>query len=118
MNGAELIFLPLASCSLEANRQNPFWRFYAIETQAFAFTNQCFVASVNRVGVEGKMKFFGGSHIIGPGGDFLAGPASNSKETILSAEIDLDRVREIRRRLSFLTGRRPELYGVICEKKT
>jgi len=117
LKGAELIFLPLASCSLKANKRNPFWRFYPIETQAFAFCNQCFVASVNRVGVEGEMKFYGGSHIVGPDGKFLAGPASDTKETILCAEIDLEKVTEIRRKLPFFTGRRPELYGTICESR-
>jgi N-carbamoylputrescine amidase len=67
--------------------------------------------------MEGKMRFYGGSHIVGPTGHFLAGPAGDAEETILYAEIDLDEVVESRRKISFLKDRRPELYGAICESQ-
>ncbi|MEZ5498653.1 MAG: carbon-nitrogen hydrolase family protein [Steroidobacteraceae bacterium] len=74
-------------------------------TRQLAFENACFVVvarevmspeqiAVNMPQVEidrSGYQMTGGSAIIAPGGTYLAGPVSGEKETIVCAEIDLDR---------------------------
>ncbi|MFE7243131.1 nitrilase family protein [Streptomyces sp. NPDC057580] len=54
-----------------------------------AHSNQFFVAGVSRIGAERGQPFLGRSLIVGPGGWPLAGPASNDREEIVLAEVDL-----------------------------
>jgi N-carbamoylputrescine amidase len=115
LKGAELVFVPLASSGFVGKDESG--SLYPSQMQAQAFMNQCFAASVNRVGVEGETHFYGSSLIVRPSGRFLAGPASDAEETILCTEINADEVVESRRRFSFLRDRRAELYGAICESQ-
>lgn len=57
---------------------------------------QTFVVFVNRVGEEGDLQFWGGSHIVDPWGRVLA-QAPINKEDLYIAEIDFDLVRKRRR---------------------
>jgi predicted amidohydrolase len=59
---------------------------------------QCFVVFVNRVGNDGGLVFWGGSHVVGPDGTTLAeGP--RFEEAILYADLDLEQVETRRRAL-------------------
>ncbi|KAI7265921.1 hypothetical protein KC345_g8348 [Hortaea werneckii] len=99
--GAEVLFVsaewPLPRLS--------HWRALLISR---AIENQCYVVACNRAGADPANIFGGHSMIIDPWGEILC-EASGSEE-ILSGEIDLARVQEVRGQIPVFSDRRPELY--------
>ncbi|OIK14842.1 carbon-nitrogen hydrolase [Bacillus sp. MUM 116] len=81
------------------------WRTLLI---ARAIENQCFVIACNRAGSDFNNQFAGHSMIIDPWGEIIT-EAGNDEE-ILSAEIELDRVNEIRKQIPIFEDRKPEFY--------
>ncbi len=72
--------------------------------QARAIENQAYVVGVNRVGLGGnELDYTGDSRIIDPLGRELAGAAE--EPTMLLAEIEPDRVTEVRERFPFIQDR-------------
>jgi omega-amidase len=89
----------------------PARRIYHWQTllRARAIENQCFFAAVNSAGETGGEVFGGCSAIISPWGESLVeGPPDRPE--LLTAEIDLQQVEEIRGRIPVFKDRRPELY--------
>jgi omega-amidase len=78
--------------------------------RARAIENQYFVIAVNSVGKTGDEIFGGCSAVINPWGEVIA-EAGPSEEKLLQAEIDLDEVDEIRRRIPIFSDRRSDIYG-------
>ena len=74
-----------------------------------ASLNGVFAAGVNRVGREGGLKFWGGSFVADPFGEVVA-RASHSKEEVLVATLDLDRIQVSQEGWRFLYNRRPHSY--------
>src|SRR5262249_54421717 len=72
--------------------------------QARAIENQSYVVGVNRVGMGGKLSYCGDSMIVGPFGEMCA--QAGAAETIITADVDPARVREIRGEYPFLPDRR------------
>ncbi|MFQ5997711.1 MAG: carbon-nitrogen hydrolase family protein [Candidatus Bathyarchaeia archaeon] len=95
MKGAEVIFVPVASMGKFLGDM------FTVEMRAMAYVHQCFGVVLNRVGVEGEHRMYGGSHIVGPKGQYLAGPASDTKEEILCATLDLGNIDEARQQVPF-----------------
>lgn len=81
------------------------WRSLLI---ARAIENQCYVIACNRSGSDPKSVFVGHSMVIDPWGEILAEAGEN--EEILEAEIDLDKVKDIRRLIPIFEDRKPEYY--------
>jgi predicted amidohydrolase len=76
-----------------------------------AIENQCFVAACNRVGRTGDTVFGGHSMLVDPWGDVLI--EGGDDESVLTAEIDLDRVNSIRRQYPFIGDRRNGIYETV-----
>ncbi|MFE8703584.1 carbon-nitrogen family hydrolase [Cytobacillus sp. FJAT-54145] len=99
--GAETLFVvaewPLARLS--------HWRSLLI---ARAIENQCYVIACNRSGADPNNVFAGHSMIIDPWGDVVA--EASEAEEILTGEIDLEKVKEVRSMIPIFADRRPELY--------
>jgi N-carbamoylputrescine amidase len=72
--------------------------------------NGVFVAVVNRVGREGKIKFWGNSFVAGPFGEIIAQGNGGREETLI-AECDLKKIEETRQSWPFLRDRRIDAYG-------
>jgi N-carbamoylputrescine amidase len=75
--------------------------------------NGFFVAAINRVGTEAPWnlgEFFGQSYFCNPRGKILA-EGSRNQDEIVTADLDLDLIAEVRRAWPFYRDRRPELYG-------
>lgn len=104
LKGATLIIIPVATPGKFLGQK------FVSEMQALALINQCFVAVVNRVGVEDKFVFSGATAVINPFGDILAGPVME-KEGIVCAELNLEEIRLARQRYPFIRDRKPELYA-------
>lgn len=110
LKGAEFIFYPTAIGHLKGDisgtgpAQLDSW---VTVQRAQAIMNGCFVAAVNRVGEESKIRFWGNSFVSDPFGRILI-RGSGEKEEILIAEYDLKEIAEVRREWRFLKDRQPE----------
>jgi len=106
LNGAEMVFNPSATI---AGLSEYLWK---LEQPAHAVANAYFVGAINRVGHEAPWnigEFYGQSYIVDPRGQFLA-TGSRDRTELVTAEIDLDRIREVRNIWQFYRDRRPETY--------
>ena len=129
LQGATLLFYPTAIGWHPAEKaefgetQYDAWR--TIQ-RAHAIANGVYVAVVNRVGFEtgnirgneakgAGLEFWGGSFISDPFGRVLV-QASHDKEEILTAEIDLRKLEDIRRNWPFLRDRRIDSYALISSR--
>jgi len=83
--------------------------------RSHAIANGVYVAAVNRVGHEiaetggAGIEFWGSSFVADPFGVVIA-QAAGDKEEVLLADIELDRVEDVRRNWPFLRDRRIEAY--------
>jgi deaminated glutathione amidase len=73
--------------------------------RARAIENQAYVIAPNQCGAGGAVRSYGHSLIVDPWGEILA-EASGDKEEIIYADIDLNRLNEIRSKLPVLEHRR------------
>lgn len=84
------------------------WR---VLLRARAIENQMYIAAVNRVG-ESKGEIFGGfSAIIDPWGEVIV--EGNNIQSLITAEIDLGKVGNIRKLIPVMEDRSPEIYNLI-----
>ena len=104
--GAELVMNPSATV---AGLSQYLWK---IEQPAHAVANGYFVGAINRVGTEAPWnigKFYGTSYFVDPRGNFLV-TASEDKSELVTADLNLDLIEEVRRTWQFFRDRRPETY--------
>jgi N-carbamoylputrescine amidase len=112
--GAEILFYPTAigsephDPSLDTSR---LWRRAMI---GHAVSNVVPVIAANRIGAECGQNFYGHSFICDERGDMLA--EFGAAETgVITATLDLDRIKRHRAAFGFFRDRRPELYGRLTE---
>lgn len=74
-----------------------------------AVTLQCYVVFVNRVGTENGAQFWGGSRVVGPGGEELA--RLGDEPATAQATLDLQALRVLRREWPLLREPRLDLVG-------
>jgi N-carbamoylputrescine amidase len=111
LNGAEIVFNPSATV---AGLSEYLWK---LEQPAHAVANAYFVGAINRVGHEQPWdigEFYGQSYFCDPRGQFLA-TASRDKTELVAAELDFDKIREVRNTWQFFRDRRPETYEELVE---
>jgi beta-ureidopropionase len=111
LNGAEIVFNPSATV---AGLSEYLWK---LEQPAHAVANGYFIAAINRVGYEAPWnigEFYGQSYFCDPRGQFLA-TAVRDKDALITAELDLDQIREVRNTWQFFRDRRPETYSGIAK---
>jgi predicted amidohydrolase len=111
LGGADLIVIPTATASLEAQ----FRAVWEVEMQAAAVAHGLFVAVANRAGTDGGLVFFGGSFAADPYGR-VVGRAPEDDAALLLVDLDLELVEYARRDMPFLRDRRPDTYGVLLER--
>lgn len=86
-----------------------------LSMQAGAYANGCWVVGTAKAGREEGCDLIGGSCIIAPTGEIIAMTQGLGDE-IATAEIDLDRCKELRENVfNFALHREPGDYGPICE---
>jgi N-carbamoylputrescine amidase len=109
LNGAEIIFNPSATV---AGLSEYLWK---LEQPAHAVANGYFVGAINRVGTEAPWnigEFYGQSYFCDPRGQIIA-EASRDQDELVVADLDMDKIREVRNTWQFFRDRRPDLYGPI-----
>lgn len=102
VDGARLMIIPAEWPARRAEHWRTLLRARAIE-------NQVYIVACNRVGESKGELFAGRSAILDPWGDAVI-EGSETNEELLSAEIDLTRVDEIRARIPVFASRRSDLY--------
>lgn len=106
LNGAQYIVNP--SATVAGNSQYA-WK---LEQPAAAIANDVFIGAVNRVGIEAPWnigRFYGSSYFVNPRGEIIA-QASEDRDELLVAELDLALIDEMRAKWQFREHRRPDAY--------
>src|SRR5437763_3406 len=106
LHGAEIVFNPSATV---AGLSQYLWK---LEQPAHAVANGYFMGCINRVGTEAPWnigKFYGHSYFVDPRGSTLA-EASEDRDEVVVADLNLDMLEEVRRVWQFYRDRRPETY--------
>ena len=118
--GAQIIFYPTAigwggSDRLDTDLGAEQLDAWITIQRSHAIANGVFVASVNRIGVEGDVEFWGNSFVASPSGKFLA-HAGKEKEEVMVVECDISAIDEQREGWPFLRDRRVDAYGGITKR--
>jgi beta-ureidopropionase len=106
LNGAEIVFNPSATV---AGLSEYLWK---LEQPAHAVANGYFIAAINRVGTEAPWnigEFYGSSYFCDPRGRIIA-QAARDEDELLTADLNLDIIAEVRNTWQFFRDRRPETY--------
>jgi hypothetical protein len=109
LNGAEIVFNPSATV---AGLSEYLWR---LEQPAHAVANGYFIGAINRVGHEQPWdigEFYGQSYFCDPRGQFIA-EAPRDEDALVVADLDLEKIREVRNTWQFFRDRRPDSYGAL-----
>jgi len=93
-DGAHVLLVPAASAQSTFPDRYDSEEYWHDITRFYGRMFQQFVVFVNRVGAEGRWRFWGGSHVIDPWGNLVA-EAEHDRELILTVDLDLDDVRRI-----------------------
>ena len=117
LQGADVIFYPTAIGYLEGDPLSYDSWVNAWETiqRAHAIANGVHVAVVNRIGQEGKIKFWGDSFVCDAFGQIIK-RANQSTEEVLVADVDLSMNKFIQEGWGFFRNRRVETYGLLTSK--
>jgi predicted amidohydrolase len=113
--GAEIIFYPTAIGTnidvpqVEGNWQNA----WELIQKSHSVANSVVVAAVNRVGLEGKSSFWGGSFISNAFGELVV--KGDSQEGLIIGEVDLGHSRFTRDSWRFMHSRRPDQYNLLIK---
>lgn len=111
LNGAEYIVNPSATV---AGLSQYLWK---LEQPASAVANGVYIGAINRPGTEDPWnigRFYGSSYVVNPRGEFLV-EASEDKDELVTADMDMEMVREVRNTWQFFRDRRPETYGSLTD---
>jgi len=116
--GAEILFYPTAiGWALTQDEATNVEQYNAWQTiqRSHAVANGVHVVSVNRVGEEAGVKFWGGSFVANPFGTVMY-QASHNDEEIIIQEIDLQKTDYYRTHWPFLRDRRIDSYQPITKR--
>ena len=118
LQGAELLIYPTAigydpnDTPEEQQRQRMAWQ---TVQRGHAVANGLPVVTVNRVGEEDGVPFWGTSFVAGPQGELLY-EAPTDQEAITIVDVDMQRSEQVRRWWPFLRDRRIDDYGGLTER--
>jgi N-carbamoylputrescine amidase len=118
LQGAEILFYPTAIGWLTSEKdalgaaQHTAWE---TVQRGHGVANGCYVAAVNRIGMEGETEFWGQSFVSDYCGQILA-KAAPDREEIVYADCDLKAMEDHRRIWPFFRDRRIDAYGGILDR--
>ncbi|GAA0403744.1 carbon-nitrogen family hydrolase [Paenibacillus motobuensis] len=101
LNGAQIMFVP-------AQWPHPRLQHWRTLLTARAIENQMYVIACNTTGRNGDDYFFGHSAIIDPWGEWIA--EGGETEGIITGQLDLTLVHQVRERIPVFKDRRPSAY--------
>ncbi len=117
--GAQILFYPTAIGSEPHDEGLDTARLWRRAMVGHAVSNVVPVVAANRIGTEpkgaaGGQTFYGTSFITDERGDILA-ELGREEEGVITATLDLERVKRHRAAFGFFRDRRPELYGRLVQ---
>ena len=112
--GAQVLFYPTAIGSEPHDEGLDTARLWRRAMVGHAVSNVVPVVAANRIGNEHGQIFYGTSFITDERGDILA-ELGRDEEGVITATLDLDRVKRHRAAFGFFRDRRPELYGRLVQ---
>lgn len=117
LQGAQILFYPTAigwheNDAAVADDQRQAWQ--TIQ-RSHSIANEVFVASVNRVGKEGDLTFWGHSFVSDPFGKILSEASGDKPETMI-VDCELDAIEQTRQGWPFLRDRRIDAYDPITRR--
>ncbi len=115
LSGAQFLFFPTAIGYLDEDEKESIDQIAAWKTmqKSHAIANGVFLASVNRVGREDKLTFWGQSFICNPFGIVLG--QSGKESQVLIAECSMPEIESTRQNWPFLRDRRVDSYQDISK---
>ncbi len=123
LQGAEILFYPTAIGWHPSEKKeygvNQHGAWETIQ-RSHAIANGCYVAAVNRIGLEcpiggDGLEFWGQSFVAGTSGQILSKASVNKEENLL-VDVDLAKVDVTRTHWPFLRDRRIDAYGGITQR--
>ena len=110
LSGAQFLFYPTAIGYQDEDAKESIQQITAWETiqKSHAISNGVFLGSVNRVGRENALTFWGRSFICNPFGKVI-GQAENEPQTVI-AQCSLPEIESVRQNWPFLRDRRVDAY--------
>jgi N-carbamoylputrescine amidase len=116
--GAEILFYPTAigwASSQDVDTNTEQYNAWQTIQRSHAVANGVHVVSVNRVGEEAGLKFWGGSFVSNPFGKVMfQGDHKEEQTTVI--ELDLDKTDHYRTHWPFLRDRRIDSYSPITKR--
>lgn len=114
LEGADILFYPTAIGWIKdiMPAEDDWYDAWETIQRSHAIANCVHVAAVNRVGEEGELRFWGSSFVCNSFGKVLK-RASEEKEEVLVAELNLSNNKRIQESWGFMRNRRPETYGLL-----
>jgi N-carbamoylputrescine amidase len=123
LQGAQILFYPTAigwhpgEKAAHGKHQYDAWE---LIQRSHAVANGCYVASVNRIGLERPaggdgIEFWGQSFVAGTSGEILA-KAGTDREEVLVVPVNLNKVDTTRTHWPFLRDRRIDAYGGLTKR--
>ncbi len=118
LSGAEILFYPTAigwANDEEAKTREDQFQAWQVIQRAHAVANGIPVVTVNRVGTEGNLNFWGGSFVANTFGEMLH-QSPRDKEEVSVVDVDLNRSNITRTHWPFLRDRRIDAYGGLTSR--
>ncbi|XP_020597403.1 N-carbamoylputrescine amidase-like, partial [Phalaenopsis equestris] len=120
LQGAEILFYPTAIGSEPQDSELDSREHWKRVMCGHAGANLVPLVASNRIGKEtietehgdSTIRFYGNSFIAGPTGEILA-VANDEDEAVLTAELNLDKIKSQRHSWGVFRDRRPDLYEVL-----
>ena len=116
--GAEILLYPTAIGWID-NEKDEFGAgqldAWLTSMRAHAIANGVWLGAPNRVGVEGRLEFWGASFIASPRGEVVA-QADHSSDGVVTGDCHLDEIDLVRTHWPFLRDRRIDAYGDLLRR--
>jgi N-carbamoylputrescine amidase len=116
--GAEILLYPTAIGWIDEEKadygvaQHDAWM---TAMRAHAIANGIFLGAPNRIGIEGRVEFWGSSFVVGPTGEVIA-KGDHCTEQVVTADCQLASTDVVRTHWPFLRDRRIEAYGDLTKR--
>lgn len=116
--GAEILLYPTAIGWIDEEKdefgdgQRDAWR---TAMRAHAIANGIYLGAPNRVGIEGRLEFWGSSFVASPRGEVIA-EGGTSTEGVITTDCQLGEIDVVRTHWPFLRDRRIDAYGGLVQR--
>ncbi|MEE2937341.1 MAG: carbon-nitrogen hydrolase [Planctomycetota bacterium] len=116
--GAEILLYPTAIGWIDEEKQEfgsgqlDAW---ITTLRSHAIANGIWLAAPNRIGIEGRLEFWGSSLIVSPRGEIVA-QGDNNTETLLTAECAIGETDLVRTHWPFIRDRRIDAYEGLLKR--